>query len=109
MAKAKSVTPQSKPAVAAKKNVKAKQAAVKAETKKVAPKKVYAQQALCTVSLLSCQMWCVIPAYLSIVVQADTSSEEESSSDEEDTPVKANGAATPTTAKVCALLFHNVL
>lgn len=40
MAKAKSVTPQSKPAVAAKKNVKAKQAAVKAETKKSVPKKV---------------------------------------------------------------------
>ena len=55
MAKAKSVTPQSKPAVAAKKNVKAKQAAVKAETKKVAPKKVYSQQALCTTSLPSCQ------------------------------------------------------
>lgn len=46
MAKAKSVTPQSKPAVAAKKNVKAKQAAIKAETKKAAPKKVCAQQAL---------------------------------------------------------------
>lgn len=42
MAKAKSATPQSKPAVAAKKNVKAKQAAVKAETKKVVPKKVSA-------------------------------------------------------------------
>ena len=40
MAKAKSVTPQSKPAVAAKKNVKARQAAVKAETKKSVPKKV---------------------------------------------------------------------
>ena len=39
MAKAKSATPQSKPAAAAKKNVKAKQAAVKAETKKVVPKK----------------------------------------------------------------------
>ena len=33
--------------------------------------------------------------------QAETSSDEDSSSDEEDaTPVKANGAATPTTAKV---------
>jgi len=106
MAKAKSVTPQSKPAVAAKKNVKAKQAAVKAETKKAAPKKVCAKQALCTMSLPSCQTCCATPAYLCIVVQADTSSEEESSSDEEDTPVKANGAATPTTAKVCALLFH---
>ena len=108
MAKAKSVTPQSKPAVAAKKNVKAKQAAVKAETKKAAPKKACAQPALCTVFLPSCQLCCATPAYLCIVVQADTSSEEESSSDEEDTPVKANGAATPTTAKVCALLFHNL-
>ena len=39
MAKAKSAS-QAKPAAAAKKNVKAKQAAVKAETKKVVPKKV---------------------------------------------------------------------
>ena len=45
MAKTKSATPQSKPvAAAAKKNVKAKQAAVKAETKKVVPKKVVAEQ-----------------------------------------------------------------
>ena len=71
MAKAKSVTPQSKPAVAAKKNVKAKQPAVKAETKKSVPKKA-----------------------------ETSSSEEESSSDEEETPMKANGAATPATAKV---------
>ena len=37
-------------------------------------------------------------------MQADTSSSEEESSDEEDTPVKANGAATPNTAKVFCLL-----
>lgn len=50
MAKAKSVTPQSKPAAAAKKNVKAKQAAVKAETKKAVPKKVGVALLLCAPS-----------------------------------------------------------
>lgn len=51
MAKAKTITPQSKPAAAAKKNVKAKQAAVKAETKKAVPKKVGVALLVCAPSV----------------------------------------------------------
>ncbi len=97
MAKAKSVTPQSKPAVAAKKNVKAKQAAVKAETKKVVPKKVSFERA-CFGTHPRCTGDALCHSHM--FFQADTSSSEEESSDEDETPVKANGAATPATTKV---------
>lgn len=87
------------PAAAAKKNVKAKQAAVKAETKNAVPKKVGVALLLCAPSLyMPLVSWLTRQCY----VQAETSSSEEESSDEDDTPVKANGAATPATAKVTA-------
>lgn len=40
------------------------------------------------------------------LLQADTSSSEEESSDEDETPVKANGAATPASAKVFPHFYY---